>query len=169
MYAYCLFCETQKCGFIAYFIEKELKHRCISPRIIQRKWIKGKAREEYHDWLPGYVFVYTDEPIIPRFPVDGIIRCLGNGELTGQDRVFADMLYQQNGIIGTIRLAEVGDRCHVADPLWENMQGTIIKLDRGRKRCCVEFEFDKIKRTVWVGFDLVKTENNQAVQQNQTI
>ena len=160
MYAYCLFCETQRCELIAAYIEKTTAYRCISPRIIQRKWIKGTAREENHAWLPGYIFVYSEEPIIPRFDVSGIIRCIGGGELTGSDFAFADMLYQQNGIIGTIRLAQVGDRCRVADPIWENMQGTIIKLDRGRKRCCVEFEFDQIRRTVWVGYDLVKTENS---------
>ena len=160
MHAYCLFCETQRCGLIAAYIEKTTAYRCISPRIIQRKWIKGTAREENHAWLPGYIFVYSEEPIIPRFDVSGIIRCIGGGELTGSDFGFADMLYQQNGIIGTIRLAQVGDRCRVADPIWENMQGTIIKLDRGRKRCCVEFEFDQIRRTVWVGYDLVKTENS---------
>ncbi len=160
MHAYCLFCETQRCELIAAYIEKTTAYRCISPRIIQRKWIKGTAREENHAWLPGYIFVYSEEPIIPRFDVSGIIRCIGGGELTGSDFAFADMLYQQNGIIGTIRLAQVGDRCRVADPIWENMQGTIIKLDRGRKRCCVEFEFDQIRRTVWVGYDLVKTENS---------
>ena len=160
MHAYCLFCETQRCELIAAYIEKTTGYRCIFPRIIQRKWIKGTAREENHAWLPGYIFVYSEEPIIPRFDVSGIIRCIGGGELTGSDFGFADMLYQQNGIIGTIRLAQVGDRCRVADPIWENMQGTIIKLDRGRKRCCVEFEFDQIRRTVWVGYDLVKTENS---------
>ena len=165
MHAYCLFCETQRCGLIAAYIEKTKGLRCISPRIVQRKWVKGEAREENHDWLPGYIFLYTEEPIHPRFDIGGIIRCLGGGELTGKDLAFADMLYQQNGVIGTIRLAQVGDRCHVADPLWETLQGTIVKMDRGRTRCCVEFEFDQVKRTVWVGYDLVKTD--EEIQENK--
>lgn len=159
MHAYCLFCETQRCGAIAAVIEKNFHLRCISPQIIQRKWIKGVAHEVRHDWLPGYIFLYADEPMVPRFDVHGIIRWLGHDELKGRDFAFADMLYRRNGIIGEIRLAQVGDRCKVADPMWESMQGTIIKMDRGRKRCCVEFEFDHIRRSVWVGYDLVETEN----------
>ncbi len=155
MYAYCLFCETQHCDMIAATISNVYHYHCISPKIIQRKWVKGKAIEQSHDWLPGYLFLYSQTPIHPRFPVDGIIRCLGNSELKDRDLAFAEMLLSCNGTLGSIQVAEVGDRCKISDPLWNNMEGTIIKLDRGRKRCCVEFEFDHQKRSVWVGYDLV--------------
>lgn len=156
MYAYCLFCETQKCEKVAHIIQQVHHVRCISPQIIQRKWVKGQCLEERHQWLPGYVFLYTEEAIIPSFRVDGVIRWLEHKELEGRDFEFAHTLYRQNGVIGAIRLVEVGDRCRVDDPVWNNLQGTVIKMDRSRKRCCVEFEFDKIKRTVWVGYELVK-------------
>ena len=156
MHAYCLFCETQKCGTVAHIIETVYGVRCISPRIIQRKWVKGECREVSHDWLPGYVFLYSDQPIPARFPVSGIIRLLGNGELKGQDYIFASTLLNQNGVMGTIRLAEEGDRCYVDDPVWKPLQGTLVKVDRGRRRCCVSFEFAKQQRTVWVGYELVR-------------
>ena len=130
-------------------------HRCISPQIIQRKWLKGKAQEERHRWLPGYVFVYTKEPVYPRFYAPGVIRCLGNDELSGNDLKIAEMIFNCEGIIGIIRLAEVGDRCKVADPAWEGIKGTVVKMDRGRKRCCVAFEFDGIVRNVWVGYEMI--------------
>ena len=145
MYAYCLFCETQQCRTIAVTVEKVYHYRCISPQIIQRKWVKGVATEEVHNWLPGYVFVFTEEPIYPRLGINGIIRWLGAGELKDTDLAFAEMLLNRNG-----------DRCQISDPMWEGMQGTIVKLDRGRKRCCIEFEFDDLKRQVWVGYDIVK-------------
>ena len=156
LHAYCLFCETQRCKIIAEFIQRTYGYFCFSPQIIQRKWIKGAATEEAHDWLPGYVFLYTDAKINPRFEISGIIRCLGNSELTGQDFSFAEMLYRKKGIIGQVPLLQEGDRCVVADPSWQGMQGTVIKLDRGRKRCCLEFEFDEIKRTIWVGYEMVQ-------------
>lgn len=159
MHAYCLFCETRKCREIAGQIEKRMGHRCFAPQIIQRKWVKGAMLEDRHDWLPGYVFVYTEEKVLPRFRIDGVLRCLGNDELSGADLQFAEMLYRKDGIIGTIRLAEVGDRCKVADPAWEGLSGTIRKMDRGRKRCCVEFEFDGVKREVWVGYEMVEAES----------
>ena len=89
-----------------------------------------------------------------RFP--GVIRLLGNGELQNEDLAFAKMLFEQNGIIGTIQLVEEGQYCIIDDPLWQKMRGKIIKLDRGRRRCCVEFIFDSIRRTVWLGYDMIK-------------
>ena len=156
MHAYCMFCETQRCRDIATLIEKALGYRCISPRLIQRKWVKGKPIEVEHAWLPGYLFLYTEKPIAPRLNISGIIRFLGNGELANADLAFAVMLYQRNGILGTVQLFEEGDRCSLADPSWEHVQGTILKMDRGRKRCCVEFEFDHVKRSVWVGYELIR-------------
>ncbi len=87
----------------------------------------------------------------------GIIRRLGDGELKNEDLAFANMLYEHNGIMGTIHLAEVGQHCTVSDPLWKEMEGKVIKIDRGRRRCCIEFTFDNIKRTVWLGYELIST------------
>lgn len=164
MFAYCFFCETQRCKLIAELIQKNFGYTCFAPQIIQRKWVKGIPTEEAHDWLPGYVFVYTSEMINPRFAIDGIIRCLGNEELHAQDLDFARMLYQKGGIIGSVPLLQEGERCVIADSSWQGIHGTVIKIDRGRKRCCIQFEFDGIARTIWVGYNLVNseepTENN---------
>ena len=156
MHAWCLFCETQRCAAIAALIEKTMGIRCINPRVIQRKWVKGKALEVSHPWLPGYLFLYTENALFSRPDIDGIIRLLGEGELTGQDRAFAEMLYQRDGVLGTIRLAEEGDRCRINDPLWESMEGRIRKIDRGRKRALVSFEFDSVLRSVWMGYEIIE-------------
>ncbi len=158
VYAYCFFCETQRCKVIAELIRKNYGYICFAPQIIQRKWIKSVPTEEVHDWLPGYVFVYALEKISPHFAIDGIIRCLGNEELHGQDLEFAEMLYQKNGLIGSVPLVQEGERCVVADPSWQGMHGTVVKIDRGRKRCCIQFEFDRIARTIWVGYNLINSE-----------
>ncbi len=155
MYAYCLFCDTNRCSMIADLISRNFQCRCISPRIIQRKWVKGVPTEESHSWLPGYIFLYSEEKINPHFPVGGIIRCLGNGELSGNDLQFAEMLYRRNGVLGSVSVIQEGDRCTVADPAWKEIQGKVIRMDHGRKRCCIEFRFDGIARTVWIGYEMV--------------
>ena len=161
MHYYCLFCETQRCRTIAELIRRTTDYRSISPEMIQRKWVRGQAKEVRHSWLPGYVFLYSEHPIYPWFPFMGIIRWLGKGELEGHDLEFAQMIERNDGVMGTVRLAEVGDRCTISDPAWEGMQGTVIRMDRGRKRCEVEFEFDGRKHTVWVGYEIVKTEESE--------
>lgn len=158
MNACCLFCETQKCAIIAHIIERYWGIRCISPQIIQRKWVKGKAEDKPHAMLPGYIFLYPEGPIERPLRIPGILRRLGDEEgfLQNEDLAFATMLEDHNGVLGTIRLAEEGDRCTVTDPLWEKMEGKVIKVDRSRKRCCVEFTFDSIRRTVWLGYELIQ-------------
>ena len=162
MHAYCLFCETQRCRIIAAYIRKSCGYCCFAPQIIQRKWVRGIPTEEKHDWLPGYVFLFTEEPITPRFEVDGIIRWIGQDELKGQDLAFAEGLYRQHGVLGSVHLVQLGARCSIADPGWEGMNGTVIRLDRGRKRCCVEFSFDGIPRRVWGGYDLISPAQPEA-------
>ena len=156
MPVYCLFCETQKCATIAHLIERCWDIPCISPQIVQRKWVKGIPQEVYHTMLPGYIFLYPENSLGKLIHIPGIIRTLGNGELKDADLAFANMLREHDGVIGTIRLAEEGDRCIVEDPLWQKMEGRVIKVDRGRKRCCMEFTFDNTQRTVWLGYELIK-------------
>lgn len=163
MNVYCLFCETIHCRNIATAFEQVLGCRCIAPQIAQSKWIRGELTEKKHDWLPGYIFIYAEESVSyyrMRHSVAGVIRCLGDDAadfvLSGEDLSFARMIYDCDGVIGRIKLAEVGDRVRIADPLWKDMHGTVIKLDRHRKRCCVSFRFDTIERNVWVGYELVE-------------
>ena len=156
MHVYCLFCETQHCRQIVAIISRDYGYQCIYPQIVQRKWIKGIPTEVQHDWLPGYLFLYSEQPIRERLNISGIIRRLGNGELEGQDLAFAEMVYRRQGIMGTVSLLREGDRCRVADPAWTEIKGKVVKMDFGRKRCCIEFEFDGIKRTIWAGYEMIQ-------------
>lgn len=162
MHAYCLFCETKRCKTIAAYIENTAHIRCFAPQIVQRKWVKGVPEAVMHDWLPGYIFLYSEEPIKPYYDVSGIIRWLQKDELAGSDLAFAEMLLKKNGVVGEVRVAQVGDRVKVDDPAWEGLHGEIIKLDRQRKRCCVAFDFDGMRRTIWVGYELLETETTDA-------
>ena len=161
MHAYCPFCETKRAEDIAILIQMDTGYRCLSPQIIQRKWVKGVPQEVRHRWLPGYIFVYTDEPVEPVFRYPGVLRCLGYDELSGGDLKVAEAIYRCDGVMGVVRLTEVGDRCRVEDPAWTGLTGTVVKLDRGRKRCCIAFEFDGIMRNVWVGYELVAPAQSQ--------
>ena len=171
MVCYCIFCVTQKTSQIL----EELSSgniipglTVLQPKIVQRKWIRKNATEEIHDYLPGYLFLYTKEQIQPRFDISGIIRCLGNSELNGQDLAFAEMIYQKKGVMGIISLMCDGERCRINDPAWEQIHGKVIRMDKGRKRCCIEFEFDGIKRSIWAGYEIVLTEQDDMMPDGKT-
>lgn len=154
MPAYCLFCETQKCMTIARLIERCWNIPCISPRIIQRKWVKGILQEVSHSMLPGYIFLYPKDRLEKLIHIPGIIRTLGNDELRNEDLAFANLLREYDGVIGTIRLSKEGDLYIVDEPLWQKLEGKVIKVDRGRRRCCIEFVFDDVQRSIWLGFEV---------------
>jgi D-arabinose 1-dehydrogenase-like Zn-dependent alcohol dehydrogenase len=80
MYFYCFFCATVKCALVASTIRQRFGMTAFSPRIIQRKWIKGACFEEEKPYLPGYVFVCSEAPIenfVEIRMMEGVIRCLG--------------------------------------------------------------------------------------------
>ena len=63
MHCYCMYCTTAKCEFVAESLTAMGFGRAIMPKIVQRKWVKGTAREEVHSYLPGYVFLFSETPL----------------------------------------------------------------------------------------------------------
>ena len=163
---YCLFCNTQKAGAIAEFIRQTGRIRALSPRIIQRKWIKGKSVEVEHSYLPGYVFLYTREPIeefYPLYHIPGVLRVLGNRDegylLNGPDLAFARMLAGMNGVIGILKAHQEGDLVKLDREVFGDFEGKIVKFDRSRRRAQIEFDFDGRKQNVWCGVDMIRTDD----------
>ena len=163
MYAYCLFCQTQRCEMIAETINSITDHRCFMPRIVQRYWLKGEALERIHPYLPGYLFLYTEEPVEDFGTIRsiaGVIRILGLEEqgyqLTGSDLAFARMLYQMDGCLGILKVRSVGDRVRIATELYEGFTGEIVRLDKRKRRAMIRFDFDGKEHHVWVAVDKIK-------------
>lgn len=162
MNSYCLFCHSSKCASIALLLPQRMACRAIYPRFVQRKWVRGSCREEVRDYLPGYVFVYTDEPIPSPGALrsmDGVLRLLGREEngyrLDGEDERFSRMLYANDGVIGILRAREVGDRIRLAADSLPGYEGDVIKVDRRKGRAQILIRFDDKEVKLWVGFDLI--------------
>ncbi len=160
---YCLFCNTQKAGAIAEIFQHEGTVRALSPRIVQRKWVKGRALEEEHSYLPGYVFLYSDHPIekfYRLYHIPGVLRILGNRDedylLSGSDLAFAKMLASMNGVIGILKAYQEGDLVKLDREVFGDFEGRIVKFDRSRKRAQIEFDFDGRKQNVWCGVDMIR-------------
>ena len=165
MYPYCLFCETIKCEYVAEQIERRLGLRAFSPKIIQRKWVKGTALEEIKTLLPGYVFVYADAPVeFPRttLRLEYVARVLGNEDenyvLSGGDRRFAMMLLNCGGVIGILKAFKEGERVRLAEGALGGVEGEIVKLDRRKGRAQIRYQFAGATYTAWVGYDLIENE-----------
>ena len=160
MFAFCLFCQTQKAAWIASELERRGIGRAFSPRIVKRQRVQGENRDMIYDLLPGYVFVYSKEDINTTRDfrgISGIIRRLGdpgdNFHLAGSDLEFAMARYKKNGLVGQITIFKEGDQVLVEDPLFRKAKGQIEKIDYKKGRARVAFEFAGTKCFSWIAFE----------------
>ena len=168
MYSYCLVCQSSHEKPIIASIQAITSCRVLSPTVIQRKWVKGKAIEVPHPYFPGYLFIYTDEKIEDFYRIRGIlgvIRALGaetgQFELEGEDLKFARMLYGMDGIIGIQQAVQEGDKVRLVNGLFADVVGKILWLDRKKGRAKVQFTFDNTVYTLWVGVDILEAEPDE--------
>ena len=162
MYAYCLFCNTQKSRDAAENLRQKYGFEVLIPRIVQRKWIRGVAHEEERDFLPSYLFVYSKTPIENPRKLQReyhILRCLGAPEndyvLQDSNLGFAQMLYDNGGTIGILKTYREGDRIHLVQGALGGLEGEIIRLDRNKGRAQIQYELDGAVFKTWVGYDLI--------------
>ena len=167
MYSYCIFCATARCDAIASAIRQKFGYTAFSPRIIQRKWVKGECLEEEKAYLPGYVFMYSQRPITEFREIrmmEGVGRYLGDREddyrLRGDDRSFAELLYAHGGTIGIMKTYREGDRVRLARNMLGSFEGEIVRLDRRKGRAQLQYNFDGNSYKVWVGYEMIEDEPN---------
>ena len=161
MYTYCLFCETAKCSIIA--MEAKAFYQCtaISPKQIQHTWQKGAMVDRIRDFLPGYLFLYSEEPLNLyrcRY-LPGVLRCLrtydNSYELGGSDDAFAKMLLEKEGIIGKTEVYQEGDRIHLTEGAFSGLKAKILKVDHRAGRMQIEIPFARRLVKTWVEYEIV--------------
>jgi len=165
MYIYCVYCATQRCDRIAEVMEACGVRRAFSPKIVRHQRRRGQNETVYYDLLPGYVFMYSDQEILGLTEyrwIDGIIREAGRAEdrydLTGEDRRFAEQLYEKDGLVGAMSLVRRGEQVSLSDPLFQGSRGVITRIDYRKQRVRVDFSFNNTACHTWVAIDSVKEE-----------
>lgn len=153
--AYCVQCRTGS----EHIVARQINHICkgvlaIAPvRVLlekrQRLWEQSEKA-----LLPGYVFLYVDnEPDFKNVrSLSRVFRLLqydiGARELTGSDYTYAKWIFRHKGRIEPSKALIEGSTVKVIDGPLANGIGTIVKLDRHKKRAIVEFEFEGVKKRV---------------------
>jgi len=169
VYAYCIFCRTQRCKMIARLLEIKGVQKAFSPQILQKHRYKGENKVEMRDLLPGYVFFFHPQPLTDYtilLGIDGVIRRIGRADelyqLQGPDRAFALSLLDKQGQVGLMRTVEVGEVVQLEDPLFASVKGRVTKLDRRKERARVDFVFNGSPCYTWVALEAVKTERKES-------
>lgn len=163
MFAYCLFCVTQRCKVIAQLMEVQGASRAFSPQIIRKQRKQGENIERCFDLLPGYVFIYSEKRLTDykKFSgINGIVRRVGKQddgyELQGPDLDFAMRLLEKDGVVSSMKICRLGDEITLEDPLFSGCQGKVTEIDYRKERAKVEFMFDQNSCSTWISVEDVK-------------
>lgn len=170
MYAYCLFCETQRCRTVAYLLEhRGVADRAFSPQIIKRARVKGKNVDRPYDLLPGYVFLFSETPLKDFTPfrgITGIVRRIGDPQngwaLSDGDFDFARSLLRKDGTVGQLTVFKVGDEVRLDDPLFNGCAGKITRIDYRKQRARVDYHFAGMDCFTWIAVDMIRDKEKEA-------
>ena len=163
MYAYCLFCRTQRCSRIAQLLEIRGVDRAFSPKILSKQRKQGQNYDRERDLLPGYVFIFSGERLVDYETfagIDGVIRRVGRTEtgyeLEGADREFAFDLLEKDGKVGALKMVKVGEKVRLEHSLFDGSEGVVTKIDYRKERARVEFRFDGNDCHAWIAVDGIR-------------
>jgi transcription antitermination factor NusG len=162
MKAYCVFCKTGSEKDVAQQVNIiDNRSEAIAPVCTLQEKRKGKWEHREQILLPGYVFLYTEEEIQVelRTKVSDLYKVLAYGtgfrELYGMDYEYSMWIYRYQGSITTSKVLTEGSNVKVIDgPLLDGF-GTIVRLDKHKRRVWVDFEFDGQKRLVALSAECV--------------
>ena len=168
LYAYCLFCRTQRCTRIAQLLEVRGITRAFSPKILSKQRKQGQNYDRERDLLPGYVFIFNEERLInyDMFAgIDGVIRRVGKTEsgyeLEGPDREFALGLLEKDGKVGALKMGKGGETVRLEDSLFDGSEGVVTKIDYRKERARVDFKFEGNDCHAWIAVDGIRPKKTE--------
>ncbi len=163
MRSWCIFCKTgSEKGVAQCLAALDNKYKVIAPvRVLQEKR-KGKWVDREQILFPGYIFLYAKEEIeyelIKKVP--GFYKILGNDmefrELQGPDYEYSMWIYRHRGHIKPSKVLTIGRTVKVIEGPLSDTFGTIVKLDKHKRRIWVEFEFAGQSRLVSLSAECVE-------------
>jgi len=165
----CLFCQTGSEKMVTELINRYGWGRAIFGEKVKVLY-RGHGQEERQlmPLLPGYVFVYMGgetggggQTRSDYLGIDGVIRLLTYGEtqqeeLMGSDLDFAAWLWRCGGRVEVMRAIQVGDKVEINDPLFKELQGTIVRMDRRKKSVTVKLDSEAGDKFITLSYDVVQ-------------
>jgi len=155
MKVYCIFCKSGSEDIVAEKIavlSPELE-AIIPVRTLQEKR-KGIWESRKQHLIPGYIFLYVKgemslQEIKRLLDVYRILDYeVGSRELMNIDYEYAMWIYRHCGDIDTSKVILEGSTVRVVDgPLLDGI-GTIVRIDRHKRRAWVEIDFSGTKHIV---------------------
>ncbi|MEA5060478.1 MAG: transcription termination/antitermination NusG family protein [Candidatus Pelethousia sp.] len=161
-FVYCVSCDAGSENVLKSDLERQLQNTCVLFPLIDREELKnGVWTIKTRPLLPGYVFIYSREPIEPHafYHCQRVNRLLGYAEsehseyiLSGGDLDFAQWVLCYEGHISVSRAMLVGDKTQVIDGPLKAYEGEILKIDRRHRSALVAVKVGEMTKNVWLSF-----------------
>jgi len=157
---FCVHCAT---GYETKVAERisQMHPEIAALAVIQEKHrsVKGVKSIKHQVMLPGYVFLFSSQPIPFRhiLPLQHVIRFLSYGyeedlALRGDDLRFAGWVRRHDGLMSCSQAVQVGSSLRiVSGPLADHI-GTVSRVDRHNRNICLNILFSGVIRKVWMPF-----------------
>ena len=171
MYTYCLYCECGKSSYVGGALHAILGCQTIIPKQVQHTWSRGRMINRIHDLMPGYLFLYHEEPINISIcqQMQGVVRCLrttdGQYELQDTDKSFALVMLERKGILGKTKVFEKDGRLEITPKSFREAKVQILRVDHRNSRMQLEIHFLRQTIKTWVEYEIVKPEEEEAEEQ----
>lgn len=159
-HVYCLFCRTGVEKAICEEIRKRFSGvHPLAATQEKHRIVNGHDEIDRRIFLPGYLFLYADEPIAfdVLLRMEDIYRILGDEgnahELLGSDRSFAEWLLRNDGLIGISRISNRNGRIAIQSGPMKYFAKKLVKLDKHTKNALVRMDFLGAVREMWLAFE----------------
>lgn len=160
----CLFCQTREEPQVVKRIQDMGLGAAIFPQKTEPFYRKGVWRDVQKPLLPGYVFVYSAQayPVQLLLEISGVIRHLTygmddtEGYLNGRDRLFAEWLLENEGIVHKLQAIREGSYVHIVDGLLRDYNGKVEKVDKQKRMAYLSLDIIGTARHLWLGFQYLE-------------
>lgn len=170
----CLFCQTGNEEIVAQLLEYHGCGKAISPRKVKRIFRKGQWVEISDKLLPGYLFVYSHEPVPYRriLAIPHVLRILHyvdepEGYLQGKDRELALFFLEKDGTFGSLQALKVGNWIQITDGLLHDYDGKVIRMDRRKQMALIQLNVAGDVNQVWLSYELMKITDEQPLEPSE--
>ena len=169
-YVYCISCMANSEMAVARTIEDSLHIRAIYLSFDREERKNGEWRIVTHPMYWGYVFLYADAPVelLRVYQIEHVNSVLqysvGDGNLRGEDRAFAQWAFNCDGHIGLSRALLVGDKARIIDGPLKNYEGVIKRLDRHKRLAWVNVSVGDDVKPIRMYFEWLTVQDGRMIR-----
>lgn len=157
---YCIFCRT---GAEEQLRDELMKRydgmKAIAAIQEKHRIIDRRCEIERKIFLPGYLFLYSEEPLAfeELLRNEDIFRILGSEETAHElqegDKAFAEWLLKNDGVIGMSRIRMRDGRIHAMTGPMQYFARQVIRMNKHTRNALVRMDFYGTEREIWLAFE----------------